>query len=109
MTPDQLFIVAILVPVIADLFLFGSGAAVLIFNYISQQERRRQDLEDRRTTAQALTNIHETVKEVGIKADASYKEANNANIKIQAVNDALSTALDLPQKNITNTRTNDPE
>jgi hypothetical protein len=128
MTSNQLFIVAIVVAIASPLFLFLSGMSVLIFNWLSSAENRRRDVEDRhevvrqaKATAdlahaaaqnaekvaskaeKTLSVVQNAVVNVGHKADAAYKEANRSNLKIQAVQDALTEVLNMPQKAITET------
>lgn len=114
MTPEQLFLLALLALIMTNI-------VAPIFQWITSAEQRRRDLEDRKLVVQAakeateaaaaaakeaasaLGVVHAAVTEVGIKADASYKEANNANLKIQAVQNDLAAALNLPKKSITTT------
>jgi hypothetical protein len=121
MTADQLFIVAIVVALAGTLGTIVAQFMTQLFTWNTSQEQRRRDLEDRRevvkqakaateaaalaskVATQALTIVHAEVVKVGEKADAAYKEANQSNLKIQGVQDVLTTALNLPQTPITAT------
>jgi hypothetical protein len=110
-------VVALAVPVSTIMTVILNQA----FIFFTRREERRNDLADRAEVAKqvkiatdsakeaalqaskSLNIVHAAVIEVGQKADASYKEANNANLKIQAVNDKLAVALNLPVDPITAT------
>jgi ribosomal protein S11 len=97
-----------------------------MFTWQMSAEQRRRELEDRRevvkaakaasdaaalaatqakkaaaVAANALQVVHVAVQEVGVQAVAAYQEANNANLKIQAVQDVLTANMGLPDKPIT--------
>lgn len=124
-------IVALAVPVSSVVTVVMAQA----FTWVMKREERRNDLADRaevakqarlaaqsaqhaarvaaetaRVATDAMAAVHAAVEIVGEKADASYKEANNANLKIQAVQDVLTKSMDLPTVPITNsTGADDPK
>jgi len=113
MTPEQLFSLAVLALIMTNI-------VAPIFVWLTSAEQRRRDLEDRREVAREAKRfaleakesaevVHSAVIKVGEKAEMSYKEANNANMKIQAVQDVLTTALNLPTRPITVTTGAEPE
>jgi hypothetical protein len=126
---DQQFVIAvitIIVPVVSSGLLIVS--AVVAYFIQTQKDAQRHALEQEQraavviaaehavhaasvaadnasaaanVAAGALSEVHAAVLEVGEKADASYKEANNANLKIQAVLDANNISLGLPTVPVT--------
>jgi len=116
---DQQFIISLVIAIASPFFLFVSGALALLFQWVSSQEQRRRDLEDRKELAAGVKQaaelahlvaqhaqedravIHAALTDVGNKATAAYGEANQSNLKIQAVQDVLGQIVGLPQKDIT--------
>lgn len=96
MTGDQIFVLALIT-------LFLNPVVTLLTSYII----RRRDLADRAEVARKadlatnanvrkLIEVHQAVDEVGKSAVEAYKEANHANLKIQAVMDANNIQLGKP-------------
>jgi membrane-associated HD superfamily phosphohydrolase len=126
MTESQLFTIALVGLIVTPLVTLLTTFMVQAFQWTTSAEQRKRDMEDRKEVARqaklaseeakkasveakkvsqesvaAIKVMHTDVVKVGEQATAAYKEANQSNLKIQAVQDALTTVLNLPQKPIT--------
>jgi len=103
MSEDQAFIIAILAIAVPSILSLLTLLIIQVFQWNRLVEQRRWEIADRKESLRLSHQTHAAVLDVGHKADAAYMEANNANIKIQSLQDELTTALNLPHKSITKT------
>ena len=105
-------IIALVISVIGFLTAVSVPTIAQVFMWRTMQQQREWDIDDRKRLEKIANETHKVVLEVskktdnvGQKADAAYMEANNANIKIQAVFDTINEGKNKPIRKITNTDT----